>query len=172
MPHGGRRRGAGRPLGSKSKKPHLLSADIVVESDAANAADALIDVMKKIAHDPNADAALRLDAAKTLAPYLIARIRSRSPDIEKNVSRVVVLQPVAIPADCFLTKEQIENPASLMEHAVPMPLTDVARPAPEVHRPRSARVYAPTSVAVAPAVDPAVAPAVDPLIENEQKEVS
>ena len=98
MSRGGRRAGAGRKPGSKNKKPRqprLLSNDVVVESDDVVASDALIDLMKKIAHDPNIDAQLRLDAAKAVAPYLIARIGARPPPADTTNS-IGLMGPVQI----------------------------------------------------------------------------
>ena len=79
--------------------------------------------MQKIALDPNIDAQLRLDAAKAVAPYLVARIGVRSAPVDgADVVKVVCLQPVAIPSGCFLTSEQIENPDLLpMDQATPLP---------------------------------------------------
>jgi len=99
MSRGGWRPGSGRKLGSKNKKPkqpRLLNNDLVVPVDDAVASDAIVDLMKKIALDPNIDAQLRLEAAKSVAPYLVARIGVRPPAETTNSDKpaqVVVVQP-------------------------------------------------------------------------------
>ena len=147
MPHGGARRGAGRPLGSKSKKPRLLSENITVNSDAVAASDAVLDLMQKIAHDPTMDVQLRLDAARAAAPYLAARIGVRSPDeTVSSVAPIKVFQPLAIPSSCFLTAEQIENPDPLIEHAVPLVIEEVAvAESVAAKGPRPAKIHTPTA---------------------------
>ena len=77
-------------------KPRLLNNDLVVPVDDAVASDAIVDLMKKIALDPNIDAQLRLEAAKSVAPYLVARIGVRPPAEMTNSDKpaqVVVVQP-------------------------------------------------------------------------------
>ena len=158
MPKGGARRGAGRPKGSKSKKPRLLDDNIAVDTDAVVASDAVVDLMQKIAHDPNIDVQLRLDAAKAAAPYLVARIGPRSASLngDGGAAKVICLQPVALPSSCFLTEEQVENLDLLpMDQATPLSLDNVE----EVRGPRRARVYTPTLVVPNPDPDP---PSVDP----------
>ena len=78
--------------------------------------------MKKIAHDPNIDAQLRLDAAKAVAPYLIARIGARPPpaDTTNSIGLMGPVQILSIPSRCFLSEEQIKNPDLLLKHAVPI----------------------------------------------------
>ena len=130
MPRGGKRRGAGRKPGSKNNKsPRLLSDDIDVVSGEADAAVALRDLMRKIAHNPNVDVQLRLEAAKAVAPYLLPRLSTISSSVDgvDDVFEVRGPNPIyIIPRRCFLTQEQMRNPDALIENAVPFVLDEIA----------------------------------------------
>jgi len=126
MPRGGKRRGAGRKPGSTNRKPHLLSDDIDVVSGEADAAVALRDLMRKIAHNPNVDVQLRLEAAKAVAPYLLPRLSTISSSVD-DVFEVRGPNPIyIIPSSCFVTQEQMRNPDALIENAVPFVLDEIA----------------------------------------------
>jgi hypothetical protein len=59
--------GAGRPRGSKTKKTALLLA-------AAEAGELPVDFLLRIMRDEALDATIRMDAAKSVAPYLHPRL--------------------------------------------------------------------------------------------------
>jgi hypothetical protein len=69
MPRGGKRPGAGRPRGSKTKKTAQLLA-------AAAAGETPVDFLLRVMRDEAVDASVRMDAAKAVAPYLHPRLAS------------------------------------------------------------------------------------------------
>jgi len=85
--------------------------------------------MRKIAHNPNVDVQLRLEAAKAVAPYLLPRLSTISSSVDgvNDVVQVSGPTPIyTIPAGCFLTLEQMRNPDALIENAVPFVLDEIA----------------------------------------------
>ena len=93
--------------------------------------------MRKIAHNPNVDVQLRLEAAKAVAPYLLPRLSTISSSVD-DVFEVRGPNPIyIIPSSCFLTEEQMRNPDALIENAVPFVLDEI--PEENIPRPRSRR---------------------------------
>ena len=140
MPRGGARRGAGRPKGSKNKKPFLLNDDndnIINDSDS----DPSIRLMEKVVNNPSIDVSVRLDAAKSLAQYRVARYGVRSAsDASSSVEPITVVVS-QIPHGHFVTEEEARRLASLPCELCAPPLDEVVDA--EVRGPRSARVYTP-----------------------------
>jgi hypothetical protein len=70
MPHGGKRPGAGRKVGSLTKKTQEIAIA------AAAAGETPLEFMLRIMRDPAVDAGIRMDMAKASAPYMHARLAS------------------------------------------------------------------------------------------------
>jgi hypothetical protein len=85
MPSGGKRPGAGRPRGSKTKKQALLLA-------AAEAGELPVDFLLRIMRDPTVDAAVRMDAAKSVAPYLHPRLAATIISAAIEETQVVIFK--------------------------------------------------------------------------------
>jgi hypothetical protein len=85
MPSGGKRSGAGRPRGSKTKKQALLLA-------AAEAGELPVDFLLRIMRDPTVDAAVRMDAAKSVAPYLHPRLAATVISAAIEETQVVIFK--------------------------------------------------------------------------------
>jgi hypothetical protein len=71
MAHGGKRTGAGRPAGAATVKTREI-ADAVVASGEMTP----LEFMLKVMNNESADDGRRLDAAKSAAPYVHARLSS------------------------------------------------------------------------------------------------
>jgi hypothetical protein len=84
MPSGGKRPGAGRPRGSKTKK----TMNIAIA--AAAAGETPLEYMLRVMRDETVEPLVRLDMAKAAAPYCHARLAST----EVNGPRGEALVPV------------------------------------------------------------------------------
>jgi hypothetical protein len=69
MPRGGKRNGAGRPAGSRNKKSAALRHALQSGFDP-------IDFLCDLAQDESQDVRLRLEAVKTLLPYVKPRLNA------------------------------------------------------------------------------------------------
>jgi hypothetical protein len=83
MRKGGKRPGAGRPKGARNKR--TVETAKAIEASGMSPLDYMISLMR----DETREVALRLDAAKSAAPYVHSRLASqeltiRNPDDEKT----------------------------------------------------------------------------------------
>jgi hypothetical protein len=83
MPSGGKRPGAGRPRGSRNKKTVQLLA-------AAEAGILPVDFLLAVMRDPAVDGAVRMDAAKSVAPYLHPRLAATVLATAAEDSQIIV----------------------------------------------------------------------------------
>lgn len=87
--HGGPRQGAGRPKGSRPKKSALR------ERAAAEAGMTPLEYMIKLYRDETLEPNLRLDAAKSAAPYIHPRLTSVQVSGDLNISHEQALKELA-----------------------------------------------------------------------------
>ena len=145
MGRGGKRRGAGRPPGASTKKTRAIA-----NAAAAATGETPLDYMLNVLRDPKATVERKDDMAKASAafchPKLNAVASLNPPDSGNCITTVQIL---SIPRGCFLSKEQIDNPGLLLEHAQPAP--EPFKPSPDFIEP------APVETAPVVAVEPVVA---------------
>lgn len=79
MARGGRRAGAGRPKGSKSKRTATKVALIPALAHRQQAEELPLDMLLKAMRDETRPIELRLAAAKVAAPYYHAKVSSGPP---------------------------------------------------------------------------------------------
>ena len=112
MASGGRRPGAGRPRGSKTKKTKLLLA-------AAEAGELPIDFLLRIMRDESLDAGIRMDAAKSVAPYLSPRLQATLVKEAKEDLEVVLVSFATVYEDgtrVITDRDGNERPPLTIEH--------------------------------------------------------
>jgi hypothetical protein len=85
MPSGGKRSGAGRPKGSRSKRNEILA--LAAMAEGVTPLEFLLGVMR----DSAVDASMRLDAAKAAAGYVHARLASTELKGPNNEALVPVI---------------------------------------------------------------------------------
>ena len=101
MPRGGRRRGAGRKPGTQSKKLRKVAELIVAEGDTP------LDILMKVARNPEVDLQLRVEASGRAAPFVHPRLAMVSATIDATVTegarvdQVMIVQPVQ--SGCFIS---------------------------------------------------------------------
>jgi hypothetical protein len=79
MGRGGRRAGAGRPRGSKSKRTIAKVKLLPAQAHRQAVADLPLDILMRVARDETQPLELRLAAAKFALPYYHARVSSGPP---------------------------------------------------------------------------------------------
>tara|TARA_Y100000401_G_C8160999_1_gene144264 strand:+ start:140 stop:472 length:333 start_codon:yes stop_codon:yes gene_type:complete len=82
--HGGKREGAGRPLGSKSKKPWKGMIELAAKYNLSP-----LDYMLSVLNNPMSSPDKKLYAAEKAAPYIHPRLAS-------STSRIGTDEPIAI----------------------------------------------------------------------------
>ena len=98
MPRGGRRVGAGRPVGSITKKARQVAENIAT-ADATP-----LEGLMKIANDPTVDVAVRVEAFGKAAPFVHPRLANISTTLNSITTLKVELG--SIPSDPYLSAEQ------------------------------------------------------------------
>ena len=86
MPSGGKRPGAGRPRGSKTKKSQVIAIAAMAEGITP------LEFMLSIMRDESVDGAIRMDMAKACAPYTHARLASTEIKAEVEETQVVIFK--------------------------------------------------------------------------------
>lgn len=93
MPRGGKREGAGRPEGAATKRTREIA------DAAASEGQTPLEYMLAVMRDTSQDDARRLDAAKSAAPYVHARLSNiqHSGDAENPVGLRIIERVIVDP---------------------------------------------------------------------------
>jgi hypothetical protein len=86
MPRGGRREGAGRPRGSKSRRTIAKVKLIPAQAHRQRVAEMPLDILMKAARNEALPIELRLAAARAAAPFYHAKVCSGPPKSSYEMS--------------------------------------------------------------------------------------